>query len=157
MTKIETKQERDEVKIQFLISSLSGMGQEVISRREPEFMFTAAYIAAAGAVAWGVAAIDVSDTVYLLLNPAIVGAIGVVFIGFFVVAKIIREYCQYVGARKEQGRIAKDIILLLNENEALLPKGLKDPKPQKGHLFSIGIVIAAMIASAWFCYSVYLN
>ena len=88
MTKKETKQERDEVKIQFLISILSSMGQEVISRREPEFMFTAAYIAAAGAVAWGVAAIDVSGTVYFLLNPAIVGAIGVVLIGLFVMPLI---------------------------------------------------------------------
>lgn len=139
-------------KIQFLQSVLSDLGQEVISRRDPEYLYTSAYVAASGAVVWGVATLT-SIKKEEVLVPAIIGAVFIVVLGFFICLKISREYNQYKKARSEQGRLATLLIDELKVKEKLLPNGIVNSTPQKGHLYSLYIVIAAGVGAAAFCIS----
>ena len=137
-------------KIQFLQSVLSDLGQEVISRRDPEYLYTSAYVAASGAVVWGVATLRALNTKYIFI-PAIIGAIFILVLGYFISVKINREYEQYKKVRSEQGRLAKILIDELNVGIRMLPNGIVNSTPQKGHKFSIRIVWAAGVGAVIFC------
>lgn len=140
-------------KIQFLKSVLSDLQQEVISRREPEFLYTSAYIASTGAVAWGIAALSSISSKYLTLQ-ALVAMAMILAVGYFVYRKIGREYEMYKGEREEQGRITK---ILLNEYKLdpnWFPKGLIQSQALKGHKLSQNIVLAAGLLSSLFCLAV---
>ena len=147
----------DKYKIDALIALLSDMGAEVRSRREPEPILTGAYVAASGALAWGVAVIFDSVSISFYFHPAIAGALGIIVLGFAVGFKINREYNTYEKARAEQGRIAKRLASELKVGLDYLPTGLSQPQAQSGHLYSIAIIIASGFASAMFCLSIYFT
>lgn len=152
------KSKKKQIKIEFLTALLADMGSEVRSRREPESILTAAFVAAAGAAIWGVAALNIpAPKPSWWCHPAIVGAIGIVILSIAVVIKIIREYITYKEARMEQGIIANKIIKLLGEEPSLLPKGLANAKARSGHRYSVGIVIVAGLAAVCFCLSIYFK
>jgi hypothetical protein len=144
-------------KIEVLVALLSDMGSEVRSRREPESILTAAFVAASGAVAWGVAALNVKDSIAWCFHPAVVGALGIIFLAIAMIMKIKREYRTYEKARAEQGRLAEQLVELLGEDKSMLPEGLADPVARSGHRYSIGIVIAAGVAASLFCLSIYFK
>ena len=151
------KTELKKVEIEVLVALLAEIGAEVRSRREPEFILTAAFVAASGAIAWGVAALANANTRLWWSHPAIVGALGIFIIGAAVVFKIIREHGIYKKARETQGGLAKKLDDRLPEKTSLLYEDLKNPKVGPGHWFSIGIVIAAGAAAASFCLSIYFK
>lgn len=140
-------------KILFLKSVLSDLQQEVISRREPEFLYTSSYIASTGAVAWGIAALSSISSKYLTLQ-AIVAVTMILSVGYFVYRKIGREYKMYKGEREEQGRITKILLDDYKIDPNWFPKGLIQSQALRGHKVSQYIVIAAGLLSSIFCIAV---
>jgi hypothetical protein len=137
-------------------SLLLDMGLEARSRREPEALLTAAFIAASGAVAWGAAALASAPRTRWWSDPALVGVVGVLGLAAAVARKIQREYAVYKEARSEQGRLARTLGELLG-NPQLLPTGLASGTARRGHRLSLSIVGVAALAAAWFCLAVYLT
>ncbi len=137
-------------KIRLITSLLSDLCQEVTSRREPEYLYTSAFVAAAGALAWGISALRANHCLNIWW-PAGFGALFVLVLGWSVIKKIDREHEQYKNVRAEQGRLALILIEELGISSKMLPKGIVNPSPQGGHNYSKNIVSIAGIGTAIYC------
>lgn len=150
--------ELEKAKIDALIALLSQMSEEVRSRREPEYILTAAFVAASGAVAWGVASLANIRTGSEWFHPAFAGAILISSLAVTIMIKIIREHRTYKGDREEQGRLANILIDQIDKDFSILPNGLKQPiKVRFGHIYSLVIIAVAGLSAALFCLSIYFK
>ncbi|MDN3512667.1 MAG: hypothetical protein NG784_15365 [Candidatus Jettenia sp.] len=157
--KKEKELEEKKLRLNVLMLATQELCTEVYSRRQPEYLYTAAAVGALGAVAWGVAAIAPSCKPFYV-HPAIFGAIICLLLTVTVVRKICIENKNYMKLRKEQYRLFK---LLSDESGVFLrelPRGLRRSCNEcigKGYQHSIWIVFSVGIFTSIFCLIVFFN
>jgi hypothetical protein len=138
-----------------LTALLAEVSAETRSRRDPEYLYTAASVGAFGAVAWGVAALTTGREAWSPAHPALIAAVGILAIAFAVVVKVVREHRLYVGLRREQVRVAKLLTATAGFQEGILPPGLKASGDGPGHWFSVAIVLVAAVSTSGFCFAIW--
>jgi hypothetical protein len=155
-----TVAEQNAARIQVLGVLLQEHGNEIRSRRDPEHIYTAAFVGAVGALAWGVATIGTISRLALVpwwRHPAIFGALGCMVMAFFVIRKIRREYRVHLKLRGEQNVLARSLAQAAGIDQSELPQGLQSlDEVGLGHHFSIWIVVVAAFTAGAFCLSVWL-
>jgi hypothetical protein len=131
---------------------------ELRSRRQPEYAYTAAAVGAFGAIAWGVAAlVALSNPVPTWRHPAIAGIVTVLLIAFPVIVKILQEHKNYVQLREDQQRLAKEMVVAYGLDLSWLPAPLRPAgKIGDAHRWSVGIVLGAGVGAVLFCLAVLL-
>jgi len=139
---------------EILLSLLENEFNELRSRREPEYLFVSAAVAAFGAFAWGVAALARElPTIPLYQHPSLSGIVGVAILAILVTAKVWREHFKYrevwEGKKKLLDLIISNGWLHLND----VPEGIITPVG-KGFLWSLGVLWAAAVGAIIFCLSV---
>lgn len=137
-----------------LIFLLTEISAAMRARSEPEYVYTAGALAGSGAVAWGVAALQ-PDKFFgrdIYLRPAGVAAIGLVVVALAVVGKIWREHRKFADLKKSQYSLGK--LLEQYAGTGVIPDKMFSQAAGKGYLWSIGVVVAAALASIAFCISV---
>ena len=125
---------------------------EVRARRISEYSYTAAAIAAFGALAWGVASLG---NKYCLFGPVVAAVVAIFFLLAAVLCKILDEHKKHYMYRKESVRLAK----LLAESHSIdlteLPIDFrKEPEPGTGHLWSALVLKVGGLGAAVFCISI---
>ena len=140
-----------------LVALLAEVSAETRSRRDPEYLYSAASVGTFGAVAWGVAALTASRSrePWSLTHPAFIAAVGILAIAFTVIVKVVREHQMYVDVRREQVRLAKLLIARTGLQEDTLPPGLKSSGDGPGYWFSVAIVLVAAASTAAFCLAIW--
>ena len=138
---------------------VASIGAEVRARRDAEHTYTAATVAATGAVAWGVAAtaaVDDRSGIPWWRHPALAGALICLMCAGAVWLKICREHQLYYRLRLEQFRLATSLAEASGLEQIELPPGLrKGAIVGSGHLFSGAILAALSIAAVLFCLTVW--
>jgi hypothetical protein len=149
----------------YLLARLAEHGEELRSRREPEYIYTAAAIGSFGAVAWGIAALAAANAPTRL--PAIVAAVGVFVVALTVVAKSWREHLRHeqqriqmaaIIARIEQSLV--DDVTSLGKAEAVgAPRGFVRRceallLSRGGYFWSLIILFAGAAGAIGFCLAV---
>ena len=135
-----------------LLGFLSELGNDLRSRSEPEFVYTAAAIASFGAVSWGVAALRAAGTTG---TEPLVAAGGVLILAVAVISKIWREHGVYMKMRTDIVRIAQELAETVDVTQELIPGRLQRVGPGRGFLLSIFVVAMGALAAIAFCLSVY--
>lgn len=133
--------------------------EELRSRRQPEYIYTAAAVGAFGAIAWGVATLATLQIgVPNWRHPALTGIIAIVMIAIPVIIKIRREHSHYIVLRKEQVDLIGTMAQECKLDEEMIPTGLKKSSiiVGRGHLLSIFIVTGAGLGATLFCASIWL-
>ncbi len=129
--------------------------EELRSRRQAEFVYTAAAIGSFGAIAWGVAALGPGRSIHspcVMLHPAIVASIGAVAVALVVSVKIWSEHKRYRGGMKQLGKYSERISQVFN---VTLSEKLLSGEAGPGYRGSIWIVIVAALMAVTFCLSVW--
>ena len=126
---------------------------EIRARRMAEYTYTAASVAAFGALAWGVASINPECDRQLPVKAAVVAIIIIVGSVF---GKIIDEHFKHFRLRKEAIRLAKKITYTHGiDHEKEAPLNFKEPtKPGTGHLWSALVLELAGLGAILFCLSI---
>jgi len=140
---------------QALIALYSEMRQELRSRREPEFFYTAATITAYGAAMWGVAAVAASNRQLTALpkwlHPALVAAAACLALAIAVIVKILKDHKKYDEIYKAMLLLAEEIKVRYGYEQAFsFPPGSGG-----GYLGSISVVIAGLVPAVVFCLSIW--
>lgn len=127
---------------------------ELRSRRQAEYIYTAAALGAFGATAWGVATLAVYHPQHpstFLHHPIGAAALGSVLIALAVNGKILSDHCKYAKMMKDLKTYSDRIASAFRID--YLSKGLKEGKSGLGFLWSMAIVLAGGILAVWFCCS----
>ena len=132
-----------------LLSLYVDIRQELRSRREPEYLYTGAAIAAYGAVAWGIAVVAAGSQFVPIVRTIKAAIMFCGLICITVIAKITREHLVYRKIFKRMRTVIEE-LKTSSQTEAFLPKA----KGAKwGFLWSIAIVLAGALGAIWFCRS----
>jgi hypothetical protein len=134
-----------------LITLFNDIREELRSRREAEYLYTAAVIAAYGAVIWGMAVIASSTRamhdIPLYVHPATYAAFGCVILAKVVIDKIRSDHENYKKIFTDMTNIYQELL-----SSFKLIDHLKFP-PEAGLGFrgSVKIVIGGALAAILFC------
>ncbi len=136
-------------RVQVWIAVLGHVNQEIVARRQPEYIFIGAGVAAFGALAWGVAAIGDANSRYW---PALVSGFGTLLLAAGVLLKVCVEHGHYERLRGEQVKAAQHLAAASGVDLKDLPWAYQNAKAGKGHLWSILILELSAVASALFAF-----
>jgi len=131
---------------------------EVRARRIAEYTYTAAAIAAFGALAWGVASVAGQHTAMTcngipIVDRAVWAAVAaIVLLTLAVTAKIHKEHAHHNRVRHESSRIARKIAELCDIDD-FMPTAFKHTTTGWGHLLSVLVLDAGAIGAIGFCIS----
>jgi len=153
----------------YLIARLNEAGAELRSRRDPEYVYTAAAVGSFGAFAWGVAALAAARISPVI--PGVTAAIGILFITIAVAAKTWREHLKHEEQRLLMASIVLRIEARLNLATAAPQEGGEPAEPrqelgglrkrcealllsQSGFAWSLWILGVTALAAMIFCLSI---
>ena len=127
---------------------------EIRARRTAEYTYTAAAIAAFGALAWGVASLG-SNPSNPPKAPVEYAVAGIAGLAAAVLWKNWDEHKKHFKFRKESVRIAALVAKSHGIELKSLPTAYQEPvKPGAGHLWSASILMAGALGAATFCLSI---
>ena len=133
---------------QLLLVLLQEVTAAMRLQSEPEHLYTAASIAGFGAVAWGVASLDM--TKHPSSIPLLVAAGGVLITALLVIVKLWHahnHYSKFNDARIDVMRRLSN----LNRDKNVFPPMMLEGKPGWGFAISISIVGVTGAAAVAFC------
>jgi hypothetical protein len=145
----DMKTDIDIAKGNLWLTILTQVNDEIVSRRQPEYMYTTAAVASFGAVTWGVAALTGPNAIQ---SAAIVAGIGIFVLALTIILKIFIEHSHYEKLRCDQFRIASKVAEYFKIDTKDFPYAYREYNAGNGHLYSVLIVAISAIAAAVFCF-----
>jgi hypothetical protein len=142
----------DQSRLKILSFLFKEVCEELRARRTPEYTYVPAFVAASGAIIWGVSTL--ASVAKKSSLAASIPSIGILLIAIFIIVKILKEHKIYKELRKKQA------ILFSCINEDAIIKDIEiysswsNGQAGKGFIWSIIIVGVAAITAAIFCWAV---
>lgn len=151
----------DEVRLQqLLVAVYSEIGEDRRARGSVENTYTAAFVAASGAVCWGVAAVSPAEYSgsFYWQHPAFSAAIGTYIVAIAVIATLLHHREIYIRVKLQQNAVLKQLADRQIAGFSL-PRGIvynieESYARSLGHLYSIGLVVFSYLSVEYFCLTV---
>jgi hypothetical protein len=128
------------------------INMEIRARRLAEYTYTAAAVAAFGALAWGVAALSSQND---RQTPAIAAVVATILIVIAVFLKIMDEHFKHFERRKEAVKLAgkiKDAYEITNDQ---MPSDFRGPaSPGSGYIYSAVVLEVGGLGAILFSLSI---
>ncbi len=125
---------------------------EIRARRVAEYTYTAAAVAAFGALAWGVAALNSQSNKE---TPAIAAVVATIIIVIAVFLKIMNEHFKHFKRCQESIRLAREISDAYEITDEQMPSDFRGPvKPGTGHTYSVIVLEVGGLGAILFSLSI---
>ena len=154
-----------EQEIEVILALSNEIQTELRARRDAEHLYTAAFVGASGAVAWGVATIAaITNPTFDWIHPAIAGLSMIWLIAIAIAVKTLREHLVHRDLRKQADTLG---AALLEKNTGLAdiwPNHMKATKDKRassrliritGATYSLVVIALTAVGATVFCLSVY--
>ena len=148
---------------------------ELRARRDSEHLYTAAFIGASGAVAWGVATIaTVQGSEFSLVHPAIAGLLMIWLMAVAIAIKSYREHLVHRSLRAQVDKIGASLQAKSPNLDTIWPHHLMSSEDKKriigtgkaidhrvlkitGLVYSLVVIVLTSVGATLFCLAIYFR
>jgi hypothetical protein len=127
------------------------INMQIRARRLAEYTYTAAAVAAFGALAWGVAAVSSQID---KRTPALAAVIATILIVIAVFLKIMDEHFKHFKLSKEAFKLAEKIREAYEITDGMPSDFTKPVTPGSGHIYSAVVLEVGGFGAILFCLSI---